>query len=175
MHLCSENISENETKFLLSLLSGVNKNDVQIAREIKTSKATVNRIRKRLEKEGILEGSIPLVNLDSFNIELYAVVMFEWKSFSDKKLTIRMEKEFIETPQVVYLSAGESSSNLNYIAMLGFQDLSDYHAFFNEFREKYQKYLGGITTFFIPSKRILKQDYTDLAKFVIKKGEYNER
>ena len=162
-------LNENETKFLLSLLEDGHKTDSEIAKEIQLSKASVGRIRKKLESQKILADYIPVVDLDSFGVKLFAVVLFEWTSFSDAEKTKRMEKEFNTTPHVVYFAAGESSNNLNYVAVLGFLDLSDYKAFFDEFRKKYANSLGRLETFFIPSEKILKQDFTDLAKLVLKR------
>ncbi|MDO8553746.1 MAG: Lrp/AsnC family transcriptional regulator [Candidatus Micrarchaeota archaeon] len=167
-------LDNNETKFLISLLEAGNKTDTKIAKEIHLSKATVNRIRKRLELQGIITDCIPILNLDYFGVNMFAVVLFEWRDFDNSKETQAMESEFSKTPQVVYFSVGESSSNLNYVAMLGFFDMADYHAFFNEFRKKYQSAIGKIEVFFIPSKRIIKQDFTDLAKLVLKKSEVYE-
>ncbi|MBI5046600.1 Lrp/AsnC family transcriptional regulator [Candidatus Micrarchaeota archaeon] len=171
MQQSSIKLSKSEILFLKALLADGHKNDAKIAREIGISKATASRIRKRLETDEVLIDYMPIINLDGFGINLYAVVLFQWRDFNDGNKTSSMEKEFSETPQVVYLSAGESSTNFNYVAMLGFFDMTDYHAFFNEFRKKYQQSVGKIEVFFIPSKQIIKQDFTDLAKLMLKKSE----
>jgi len=163
-----DKLNKNETKFLISLLEDGHGTDSEIARKIGLSKASVGRIRKKLETQEILVDYIPIVDLDKFGVNLFAVVMFQWTAFSDNEKTRRMEKEFISTPHVVYLAGGESSNNLNYVAVLGFTDLAEYNTFFDEFRKKYSSSIGRLETFFIPSNKILKQDFTDLAKFVVR-------
>jgi DNA-binding Lrp family transcriptional regulator len=161
-------LNKNETKFLEYLLDDGHSTDSEIALKISLSKASVGRIRKKLESQKILADYIPIIDLDKFGVKLFSVVMFQWTSFSDNEKTRRMEKEFISTPHVVYFAGGESSNNLNYVAVLGFTDLTDYNAFFDEFRKKYSSSIGRLETFFIPSNKILKQDFTDLAKFVVR-------
>jgi DNA-binding Lrp family transcriptional regulator len=163
-------LNESEIKFLNALLEDGHKSDAQIARETKLSKPTTNRIRKKLEKEDVLTDYIPVIDLEKFGIQMFSVVLFEWTNFSDRKATEKMVDEFTTTPQVVYFAEGESSTNLNYCAVLGFYDLADYHAFFNEFREKYGKFIGKLEFFMIPGRKVIKQDFTDLAKMVIKRG-----
>ncbi len=163
-------LHSSEIKFLKALFSDGHKTDAEIARETELSKATANRIRKKLEESKILVDYVPVIDLDKFGVQLFAVVLFEWTNFADREATKKMEKEFVETPQVVYFAAGESSSNLHYCAFLGFFDLNDYHEFFDELRHKHGKSLAKIEYFLIPAKRIIKQDFTGLAKLAIQRG-----
>jgi len=160
-------LSEIETKFLFSLLENGGKTDAQIAREIKVSKATAHRTRKKLEMEDILVDCIPIVNLDKLNIKFFAIVMFQWNKFDDEKMTNDLLKDLKNDPHVVYLAAGDSSEGLTNVMMLGFPDLSAYHSYIQEFRKKYKNYADNIRSFFIPSEKILKQDYTGLVKHIL--------
>jgi len=162
-------LSQTERKFLLSLLEDGSKTDAQIAREINVSKATSYRTRKKLEEEDILVDYIPIVNLDKMDINFFAIVMFQWNKFDDKKLTEKMLTDLREDPHVVYLAAGDSSNGLTHAMMLGFSDLSGYHSYLEQFRGKYRNYIDKINAFFIPSEKIFKQDYTELVRYVIKK------
>ncbi len=170
MKQSKEKLTENERKFLFSLLRDGHKTDAEISREIKLSKASVGRIRKRLEEDKIIVDYIPIVNLDAYGINLYAVVSFEWRGISNPALTKKLEEEFVSTPQVLYFASGESSHNLNYVSMFGFFNISDFHDFFNEFRKKYGENIGQVETFFIPANNVIKQDFTGLAKLVIERG-----
>lgn len=162
-------LSETERKFLISLLEDGSKIDAQIAREIGVSKATAHRTRKKLEEEDILQDYIPIVNLDKMRINFFAIVMFRWNKFDNKKLTDKMLTELESDPHVVYLAAGDSSNGLTHTIMLGFHDLSGYHTYMEQFRGKYREYIDKIHAFFIPCEKILKQDYTGLVKYIIEK------
>lgn len=162
------NLSKTEKKFLLSLLKDGSKNDSQIAREISISKATAHRTRKKLEDEELLLDCLPVVNLDKLDINFFAVVMFQWNKFDDEKLTENMIESLKNDPHVVYLAAGDSSLGLTHVIMVAFPDLSAYHSYFQEFRKKYADNLENINSFFIPSEKIIKQDYTGLVEQIFK-------
>lgn len=162
-------LSDSEKKFLISLLEDGSKTDAQIAREINVSMATAHRIRKKLEEEAILVDYIPIVNLDKVDVKFFAVVMFQWTKFDDKEQTEEMLSDLKEDPHVVYLASGDGSNGLTHIIMLGFSDLSDYHSYLEGFRGKYKGCIDNISAFFIPSNKILKQDYTDLVRYIVKK------
>mgnify|MGYP000636771533 CR=1 FL=1 len=163
-------ISETEKKFLSALMENGSKTDSQIAREIKVSKATAHRTRKKLEEEGILIDYIPIVNLDKIGIRFFAIVMFEWNKFDDKEQTQKMLNSLEKDPHVVYLASGDSSNGLSHTMMVAFPDLSGYHSYMKKFRGKYKNYVDRINSFFIPSEKILKQDYTDLVKYILEKS-----
>lgn len=168
------NLSENERKFLLSLMENGSKTDSQIAGEIKVSKATAHRTRKKLEDDNILVDYIPLVDLDKIGIKFFAIVMFEWNKFDDKEQTEKMLSNLEKDPNVIYLASGNSSNGLSHTMMLGFPDLSGYHSYMEGFRGKYKNDVDRINSFFIPSEKILKQDYTDLVGHVLEKSEVVE-
>ena len=167
------NLSETERKFLLSLLQDGSKIDAQIAREIGVSKATAHRTRKKLEEKDILVDYIPIVNLDKMDLKFFAILLFQWNKFDDKKLTEEMLTDLQKDPHVVYLAAGDSSTGLTHAMMLGFSDLSGYHAYLERFRGEYKGCVDNINAFFIPYEKIIKQDYTDLVRHIIEKSGVN--
>ncbi len=166
-------LSEMEKKFLISLFEDGSKTDAQISREIGVSKATAHRTRKRLEGGDILQDYIPIVSLEKMGINFFAIVMFRWNKFDDNKLTKQMLSDLTKDPHIVYFSAGDSSNGLTHTMMLGFYDLSGYHSYMEQFRGKYRGDIDKINAFFVPSEKILKQDYTGLVKHIIEKTEVN--
>jgi len=160
------NVSKIEKKFLLSLLEDGRKTDSKIAKELSISKSTAGRIRKKLMKDTI-EDFIPVVDLDRFGINVFMVVLFEWKGFKDKEYTQKMLNDLEENPNVTFLGSGEGSG-FTTVLFLGFSDLSEAHSYFNEFRKKYENELGNIISFFIPGDQVRKQDVTDLLMHKLK-------
>lgn len=150
---------------MIALLEDGNKSDAQISREIKISKATAGRIRKKLFDDEIITDFLPIVNLENFGINLFVVVMFQWNNSDDEQLLKGLEKD----PHVVYLATGDSSNGLTHVMMFGFFDMSEYHTYLKKFRSKYTHEISNINAFFIPSEKIIKQDYTGLISHYIKK------
>jgi len=155
------NLSETEKKFIKSLFQGP-KTDTRIAKEMNVSKASVSRIRKKLQKEKVLVDFTPVVDFEKLNVNLFAMVTFEWSNFGDEKLTKEMENWLAKDPHIILLSEGESVEGLNYLVYAGFRDLEDYHEYSKRFRKKYEKHIKAVNVFFIPIKKILLQDYSKL-------------
>ena len=166
MQQSSIKLTKTERRFLISLTKGGDKNDTEISKEMKVSKATVSRIRKKLAEEGLLAGATPKLDLEKMGVCFYYVLVFQWNAFADKKLTEKMERDFTSTAQTIYFAEG-SNPNSKYIAKMAFVDFEDYNNFIAEFRHKYGTSISGLETFFIQPKRILKEDYGDLVKMLI--------
>ncbi len=154
-------LSKLEIKFLKSLLEDGSKHDVQIAKETNMSKASAHRIRKKLQEEEVLVDFLPIVDLEKFGIEFYTILIYQWLDFNEES-TSKMVKEITDDPHSVYFATGESSDGMTHVVMLGFIDLSEYHAYVDNFRKKYKQKIGKFFSFFIPSKNIVKQDYSGL-------------
>ena len=86
MKQCIDKLSKNKRKFLVSLLEDGSKTDAQICREIGISKSTACRLRKDLEREGIISEYIPIIDLDKIGVEVFVIVVFQWKSFKNQKI-----------------------------------------------------------------------------------------
>ena len=166
MQQSSVKLTKSEKHFLISLTGGGDKNDSNIAKEIKVSKGSVSRIRKKLEQEGLLTGSSPTLDLEKLGVCFYFVLVFQWNAFADKKLTEKMEKDFTSTPHTTYFAEG-SNPNSKYIAKMAFLSFEEYNDFLEEFRGKYGASISGLETFFIRPKRILKEGYGDLVKMLL--------
>ncbi|MCD6557632.1 MAG: hypothetical protein J7K31_01205 [Candidatus Aenigmarchaeota archaeon] len=160
-------LSKNEKKFLISLLEDGSKTDAQISREIGVSKSTAYRIRKDLEKEKIIIEYIPIIDLDKMGVEAFFVLMFQWTAFKDQKLTNKMLSELKKDPHVIFLGNGEGSEGLTTCIFLGFKNLSEYNTYLKKFRSKYEDFLGKTVSLLIPSKEIIKHDFTDMVKYIL--------
>lgn len=158
----NQKLTKYDTKLILSLLEDGRKTDVQISRETGISKAQVGRIRKKLEKRDLISGYAPIFDLDQLDINLFAVVLFQWK-YNDLERTKQMAHALEEDPRVTFFGAGEGAEFTN-VLFIGFSDLSEAHEYLNDFREKYGPDIGDMTSFFVPKEGVLKQDYTDIIK-----------
>lgn len=169
MQQSSVKLTETERRFLISITKSGDKNDSEIAKEMKVSKATVSRIRKKLVKDGVITGCTATLDLEKMGTCFFYVLVFQWNAFADKKLTKKMEDDFTTTAQTIYFAEG-SNPNSKYIAKMAFLDFEDYSNFLSEFRGKYGNSISGLETFFIQPKRILKDGYGDLVKMLLGGG-----
>jgi len=161
-------LSENEKKFLNRLLQRGNITDVEISKKTGLSKATCSRIRKKLEKTLITE-YIPIVDLDKIGVEVFSVLTFKWSAFNDVEMTKKAFSAWEKDPHVIFLANG-SGSDLSTVMFLGFTSIDEYHKYFSEFRKRYGQFAENMTTLLLPSKEIIKNDFTEIIKHVLGGG-----
>lgn len=159
------NLTKNEKKFLIALLDG-SRTDAEIVKKTKLSKATCSRIRKKLEKD-VIEEYIPIIELDRFGVEVFLVMMFKWNSFDKTELTKKVFDELEKNPHVIFLANGEGT-NASTVMFMGFENISKYTEYFKEFRKQYDKHISNVNTLLLPSKEIIKQDFTEIIKHILK-------
>jgi DNA-binding Lrp family transcriptional regulator len=163
------NLTENEKKFLKCILENGSLTDVTISKKTSISKATCSRIRKKLEKTLISE-YIPIIELDKVGINVFLVLVFKWNGFDNEQLTKKAFSEFEEDPRVIFLANGEGA-DVSTVMFMGFTDITQYYQYFKEeFRKKYDRYVNNVTTLLLPSKEVIKNDFTEIIKHVLKGG-----
>ncbi len=158
-----ENLTENEKKFLELLLEKGNISDADIAKKTGMSKSTCSRIRKKMEKTLISE-YVPIIELDKIGIEVFLVLMFKWNSFDKEDLTKKTFHEFEKDPHVIFLANGQGSAGQSTVMFMGFKSLEQYNEYFKEFRKKYDKYIKNVNSLILPSKELIKHDFTEIIK-----------
>ena len=158
-----ENFTENEKKFLKLLLEKGNISDADIAKKTGMSKSTCSRIRKKMEKILISE-YIPIIELDKVGIEVFLVLLFKWNAFDKEDVTKKTFNEFEKDPHVIFLANGQGSAGRSTVMFMGFKSLEQYNDYFKEFRKKYDKYIENVNSLILPSKELIKHDFTEIIK-----------
>jgi len=161
-------LTKTEKKFIISLFEG-DATDTLIAKRMKVSKASISRIRKKLQKEKVLVDFTPIVDFEKLNVKLFAMVTFDWNNFKDQKITEQMQDFLAKNPHTILLTEGESFDGLNHLLYLGFRDLESYHEYFTQFRKRYGEFIKQLNVFFIPINKIIMHDYGNLAIHALNK------
>ena len=158
-------LTKNEKKFLNAILKQGYMSDTDLCRETGLTKSTCSRIRKRLENDLISE-YIPIIDLHKAGINVFLVLTFQWTSFDDEQLTKRVFSELKNDPKVVFLAHGEGSISST-VAFIAFKDLENYHTYLRDFRKRYGKHLQNINTLLLPSREVIKNDFTEVISLAI--------
>ncbi len=158
-------LTRNERKFFAFILKEGNMPDVEIARKTHMSKSTCSRIRNKLERTLISE-YVPVVSLHKVGINVFLVLTFQWDAFDNKELTKRTFLKLEGDPRVIFLANGEGSI-ANTVMFVGLHDIERFHAYLKEFRETYGKYVININTLLLPSKEVIKNDFTEVIRDAI--------
>jgi len=158
-------LKENEKKFLLCILTDGNLTDTEIAKRIKINKSTCSRIRKRLEKDFISE-YIPIIDIEKVGIDIFVVLTFQWKAFDNKEKSKKFFSNLKKDPHVIFLANGEGA--ISTVMFLGFRDIKEYHKYFKELRDKHDKFIRNINSLILPSREVIKNDFTQIIKHVLR-------
>ena len=160
------NLSNNEKKFLISLLEDGAKTDSKISKETGISKATCSRIRKKLNKS-LISDYVPIIELDKVGINVFLVLTFQWRSFNNEELTKKTFNELERNSSIIFLANGEGSE-ISTVIFMGFKNLEEYHNYLKEFRKKYGLHISNVNSLLLPSKEVIKNDFTEIIKKVLK-------
>jgi DNA-binding Lrp family transcriptional regulator len=168
----NQKLSNSEIKFLNVILDKGNVSDTEITKLTGLSKSSCSRIRKKLEKNLISE-YIPIIPLEKIGLDVFLVLTFQWNAFDNQEFTKKSFSTFKKNPNVVFLANGEGSSSST-VMFIAFKNLEEYHEFLKKFRRDYGKYALQINTLLLPSKEVIKNDFTEVIKKTIG-GNHNEK
>lgn len=154
MNQSIENLSENEKKFLQSILEDGSKTDSDIADDIGVSKSTANRIRRKFEDEGVIRDYIPIVDLEEIGIDLYSIISFQTQSEVDID-------DLKSNSNIIFL--GETGDfNKSVVLFAGFSSYEEYQEFLDDLRQEHKEKLSDFNSNLISAENIHKEDFTHL-------------
>jgi len=161
-----EKLTKNEKTFLRCIVEHGNLTDNEISKITKLSNSTCSRIRRTLEKS-IISEYIPIIELHKVGVNVFLVITFQWNVFNDLQLTKKTFAKLKADPHVVFFANGEGSVS-NSVLFMAFQNLEKCYDYLKKFREEYGKYTQNITTLLLPSKEIIKNDFTEIITEMLK-------
>jgi len=155
--ICGESKKMDEkTRLLLKELTlNSRQSDREIAKKLKTTQPTISRLRKKLEKEKIIENYTFIPNLSKMNIELISFITIKWKDYNQKK-TLEEFRQFLKVDKNVLFSApGEGFDNKTKIIMAFHKNYMEYELFLRDIRAKYNDMIENMDSFLISTEHII--------------------
>jgi DNA-binding Lrp family transcriptional regulator len=137
---------ENLVKLLFELIRNSKRSDRDLAKILKISQPTVTRLRKVLEKEGILQYTI-IPNLSYLGFDILALTFSRTKELVHP-LWDRGKEWAKEQPNVVYVSTGQGIDS-DAVLISVHKDYADFVKFYQVFRRDWGKYLEDFKVFLI--------------------------
>lgn len=131
-----EKLTTREKQVLLELLNNARLSDQEIARRIKTSRPTVVKIRKRLEKKGIISNYTANLDFEKMGMNVSAITFYRWNDFSRKKEMDNNIKYLKKHPSVIFYSFGQGIGSMTMVIISLHEKLADYEDFWKEIQEK---------------------------------------
>jgi len=137
-------------RLLLELMKNSRRSDRELAKSLGVSQPTVTRVRKKLEKNAIVEYTL-IPSFEELNFEIIAFTFIS--SITANKELIEKAKEWTHKhPNVVYASTGLGMGMDGVIVSLH-KNYTEYSKFMSELRTEWAGHLKDAENFIIPLKR----------------------
>lgn len=140
-------LTSRERQVLIELMKNCKTSDQEIARRLKTSRPTIYKIRKRLEKEGIIKGYAPLVNFEKLNLSLQAVILYRWRDYSKTEELENTVKFIKALPEVILFIKGEGMGSKTDLVISIHEDLRDYERFIRKLKYEWKDNVENVEVF----------------------------
>lgn len=142
-----ETLTPREKQVLTELVKDGKISDQEIARRLKTSRPTVFRIRKRLEKKGTIKGYTVLIDFEKLGLNIQAVILYRWKDYSKEK-DLEENVKFIKSlPEVILFIKGEGLGSKTDLIISAHKDLKDYEKFIRNLKYKWKDNVENVEVF----------------------------
>jgi Lrp/AsnC family transcriptional regulator, leucine-responsive regulatory protein len=161
------NLTNNEKKFLEILIDNARITDVEISKRIKISAQAVGKIRKKLEKEKLIESYEVNLNLEKMGINILALfrVNFSprfWEKYNEEDVakTVNNSNHIICSGRLI--NAEESLFSL-----AGFRNQDELEAYLRESMSKFKDFSTYKRIDIFSSKSLLKMSKSSLYKEIL--------
>lgn len=141
------NLTLREKQVLTELIKNCKTSDQEIARKLKTSRPTILKIRKRLEKKGIIKGYTSLIDFEKIGLNLQAVILYRWKDYSkseELESTVKFTKNL---PEVILFVKGEGVGSKTDLIISVHEDLKDYEKFIRKLKYQWRDNVENVDVF----------------------------
>lgn len=152
------NLTLREKQVLMELIKNCKISDQEIARKLKTSRPTILKIRKRLEKKEIIKGYTSLIDFEKIGLNLQAVILYRWKDYSKSEELESIVKFTISLPEVILFVKGEGVGSKTDLIISIHEDLKDYEKFIRKLKYQWKDNVENVDVFLSSIDGIFK-DY----------------
>ncbi len=136
-----------ERQVLAELIKNCKISDQEIARKLKTSRPTILKIRKRLEKKGIIKGYTSLIDFEKIGLNLQAVILYRWKDYSKSEELESIIKFIRNLPEVILFVKGEGVGSKTDLIISAHEDLKDYEKFIRKLKYQLKDNVENVDVF----------------------------
>jgi DNA-binding Lrp family transcriptional regulator len=146
---------DKKEQLIKELTINARQSDRELARQLKTTQPTISKLRKKLEKERIIEQYTIIPNLSKMDIELVAFITIKWHDYNEKELLEKFRTFLKLDKNVLFSAPGEGFDNKTKIIMTFHKDYKDYELFLRKIRAEYKDMLENMDSFLISTDHII--------------------
>lgn len=148
-------LTPNERRVMRLLLDDARVSDVEIGKRLKISPQGANKIRKKLESTGLIEGYLAEVNYGALGVNVLALVLLDIPKDSQNEKTFF---DAISEKTIFFYKV--LRNGISHIALCGFKDIEELDNYFNHLNLKQGMEIKKIHVF--AHKKMTKNSTRDL-------------
>ncbi|ODS39834.1 MAG: hypothetical protein A7315_10390 [Candidatus Altiarchaeales archaeon WOR_SM1_79] len=166
-------LTRNERRVLNFLIENGRATDAELSKKLKITSQAIGKIRKKLEREGIIKGYSTIIDYEKLGIKVFAIALFKfipevWKTLKDKHVAERIRGSniinFYRIPE----------GDVTHIVVYGFRSLDELDHYFHVLQTE-RGHISEIRKLYIFSAKSLKKDSpNDLCIKVLKEWGYEQ-
>lgn len=151
------NLTKNEKRTLKLLIENARASDAEIARTLKITPQAVGKIRKKLEKEGIIKGYETKIDYQKIGINVMAIALFHFTAEARKTiLTEEDVNERIKGPHIINFYR-VPEGEVTHIVTYGFRSLEELDNYFHILQTE-RGHISEIKQLFIFSAKSMRKN-----------------
>jgi len=141
--------SDKMMKVLYQLLKNSKKSDRDLAKVLKSSQPTITRMRKKLERSGMVRDYTVIPDFRKMGFEILALTFVKMRSkILTPKVMVGAKRYAARFPNAIFASSGEGLGMTGVIISLH-KNYTDYHRNLNKMRVDWKEFTDDIKSFVI--------------------------
>jgi DNA-binding Lrp family transcriptional regulator len=148
-------MNDIERKLIKELTQNSRNSDREISKNLGITQPTVSRVRKKLEKEKIIEKYTLIPNLEKMDIDFVTFITLQWKDFSKTKKMQEFNQFLKHDKRVLFSASGEGFDGKTKIIMTFHRNYISYEIFLRELRANWKDYIESMDSFIVSSRNII--------------------
>jgi len=162
-----------EKQVLIELIQNARISDQQISKKLGTSRPTVMKIRKKLEKNLIVK-YLTMVRLTDLDLDVIVCTLLRWDDFSKKKEVDAFCEYIIKNPHVMGFSRGVGLGSMSMIVHSAHKSFPEYELFCHDLQIRGGDNVREVQSFITPSNDMYKKLDPSYALVHVLRGQLEE-
>jgi len=165
-------LTKNDEKVLKEIIIQAKLPDSEIAKKMKLSPQAVYKIRKKLEKKGIILGYQPIISLKKLGITAMALLIIKltpdvWEKYGEEEISQRIK-------QIPYVMTAFriSESDITHAIVMGFRDIQQRDKYLGKLQTKFGKEIKIKSIYTFSVDKVITNSAVGLLYEILDRREY---
>lgn len=153
--------NKNDIRVLKFLTENSKQTNIELSKKLGITPQAIGKIRKKLEKTGIIKGHTVEVDMGFIGIRTFAIALFSHSPNVTPKQKLEESKQYLQNPNVISFCK-ISQGDVTHAVMYGFKDLNELENHLQETQEKTGSVSSLKRLYIFSDKGFVKNSMKDL-------------